>query len=617
MAKLPAEGVSIAGDTLRIKMLCEIAFCYALHKPDSSIRLSEKALRIAEKIGHKPSIARANHQLGYSFLMTGKDFKGAEYLFKSLQLSEKLKIDTLIAVNNRQIGNTYFGLKNYDSAQEYYLKAMPYFLKIGYKKGYANCLNDIGRGYFSRKKLDEALKYFQKCLSYSEENSLSTMKSYCIWSIANTYIEKKEYNQALHYANLGMELNKTIEGIIEYDWIEEYNAFARIYYGLGNYKQALYYAEKPLKEFPDVGNVNKLPIYERLYEVYKKTGNSEKALYYYENYIKLIEENKKQEFEEQLLSMKFEYENLRLKDSNEILNQNLERESLIKKGLLIGLLGIMGFGIFFWWNNRLLKAKNLLIENQKNEILIVKSELEKLNATLENKVEERTLALTQANNELTQKNKEITEALVKGQTLERKRVASELHDNLGSTLSGIKWMLQALDVENLTEKEQRIYNNILGLMNNAYDEVRLISHHLLPNDFEEKGLFGALTKLVSDINQSDKLKIDLKIAEGITIDDKKIELELYSICLELINNILKHSQATMAEISFQQDSENLYLVVADNGRGINPESGIRGKGIENMKRRVETLLAQIDFNSITNKGTSIHVTVPFHTNTKG
>lgn len=611
LTKLPPENISFAADTMRVRILCEIAFYNALYKPDSSILLSESALKIAEKIKHKASIARANHQLGYSYLLLNKDFKGSEYLFKSLELSEKLNLDTLIAVNNRQIGNAYSSLKDYVKAQEYFLKAMPYFLKVNYKKGYANCLNDIGISYFLRKNYNEALNYFQQCLDYSDKNNLEIMKNYCTWSIANTFIEKKEYNQALNYARIGLELNKSTEGVIDYDWISGYESFARIYQGLGKYKEALYYAEKPLKDFPQLSNINRMLIYKLLYEIYKSIGDFEHSLYYHEGYIKLVEETKNQEFEKQLLSMKFEYDNIRLKDSNEILHQRVERDSLINKGLIIGILGILGFGIFFWWNNRVLKAKKQLIEKQRNEILLVKTELEELNTTLETKVEERTLALKKANEELLQKNREITEALVKGQTIERKRVASELHDNLGSTLSGIKWMLQALDVENLTEKEQKIYKNILGLMNNAYNEVRLISHNLQPNDFEERGLFGALNKLISDINQSGKIKIEINSGENIEIDDRKIELELYSICLELINNILKHSEATWAVIDFQQDSENFYLFVEDNGKGIRLESRNNGKGFENISQRAEALFAQIDFKSEANIGTIVKVTVPF------
>ncbi|RYU95552.1 tetratricopeptide repeat-containing sensor histidine kinase [Emticicia agri] len=611
LAKLPPERTSFSNDTLRVKVLCALAFRMAFSKPDSSVFYSEQALKIGERLNHILSIARANHQLGYSYLMLGKDFESSEYFFKSLKLSEQIKSDTLIASNNRQIAHAYFELKKYDLAEKHYNKAMPYFLKINYKKGYANCLNDIGRSYYMRKDYEKALAYFQQCLVYARKNGIQIMENYCTWSIANTYIEKKEYDKALAYATIGMKLNETIEGMVEYDWVMGYEALARIYSGKGDFKQALYYAEKPFKQFSDIREYNKLPLYERLYVIHKELGNYQKALYYHEEYIRLAEDSKKQEYEKQLESMRFEYDNMQLKENNALLNQDLIRETLIKKGLIIGVIGVLIFVVFFWWNNRLLKDKNQLIENQKEEILLVKTEVEELNKTLERKVEERTSELIQANNELTQKNQEISAALVKGQTLERKRVASELHDNLGSTLSGIRWMLQAIDRENLTSEEKKVYTNILNMMNNAYEEVRLISHNLLPDDFEQKGLFGALHKLTSDINQSGKLKIALVIEKDVIINDQKTALELYSICMELINNILKHAQATQAEIRFEQSSENWYVTVKDNGRGADINSANNGKGIKNIKNRVEALAASISFNSIANKSTIIKVTVPF------
>jgi two-component system sensor histidine kinase UhpB len=73
---------------------------------------------------------------------------------------------------------------------------------------------------------------------------------------------------------------------------------------------------------------------------------------------------------------------------------------------------------------------------------------------------------------------------------------------------------------------------------------------------------------------------------------------------------LKHSQATKAEISFSQDQQNLYLSVKDNGKGIDAELVGNGKGIKNIKNRVETLIAMVDFNSVINEGTIVRIMVP-------
>jgi signal transduction histidine kinase len=143
--------------------------------------------------------------------------------------------------------------------------------------------------------------------------------------------------------------------------------------------------------------------------------------------------------------------------------------------------------------------------------------------------------------------------LFEGQTLERKRVASELHNNLGSMLSAMRYRLQILDKEKLSSKEQKVYDSILEMMGTAYAEVRLISHNLLPAELEKKGLKGAIEKLIGDINLGQKLIIDLQMDDDILPKNKRFELELYSICLELINNIIKHAEATQASVSFYEE----------------------------------------------------------------
>lgn len=130
------------------------------------------------------------------------------------------------------------------------------------------------------------------------------------------------------------------------------------------------------------------------------------------------------------------------------------------------------------------------------------------------------MELQVANDELIMKNQEILEALTKGQTIERKRVALELHDNLGSTLSALKWRLETINGDNLNEKERKVYAGIVDMMKNAYAEVRLISHNMLPVELEERGLFEALNKFINDINISDKLNIKLVIDKKLIISDK-------------------------------------------------------------------------------------------------
>ncbi len=175
------------------------------------------------------------------------------------------------------------------------------------------------------------------------------------------------------------------------------------------------------------------------------------------------------------------------------------------------------------------------------------------------------------NKQLKKTNKEISAAMLKGQATERKRVASDLHDNLGSTLSSIQWSLQAIDTSKMSREELSVHQNLHQMLDNAYNQVRLLSHNLLPEDLEKQGLKSALEGFVRKINKNDSLRFSLSFSENFPRLPAQTEFELYSICLELTNNILKHAAATEAAMVFDVTENILTLTVSDNGRGINEQ----------------------------------------------
>ena len=608
LAKLPTEGKSFGSDTVRVRVLCEMAFHKAFTLPDTSIVWSLTALKLSTKINWKKGISLANHQLGYSNIMTGKSFNAIDYLLRSLKDAEQQKLDSLIGVNNRQLGNIYYNLGKYGVSEKYYKLALPIFKKIKYNRGYANCLNDIGRGYFQRNLYNKAIESFQNCILFSKENNLPILENYCTWSITDAYVKKEDFKSALVFATKGMELNKISSEILPFDWLISYNNLAKIYLGLNQLPEALKYAKIAESYTPNLHDNSAYQVYYSLYLIYKKLGKMSLSLLYHEKYLALKDKVKEQDFEKQLKNVEYEYQYEKQQIKLELSDKKHEQDVLINNSLVAGLGLIIFFVGFLWYNIKLLQKKNTQIENQKTEILLVKDKLEDLNNSLETKVVERTDDLLKANQELVRKNEEIIEALYKGQTIERKRVAVELHDNLGGTLSALKWRLEALNKDNLSTKEQKIYEGILNTMKNAYEDVRHISHNLLPIELEEKGLFEALKKMIDEINQSKRIQIDLYVEKGIEINNSKISLEIYSICMEVLNNILKHSQATKAGLSFRKEKQNLLIEIKDNGIGISDEQS-GGMGLKNIRNRLEGLNA--DLNISNNEGTKIQISCPY------
>ncbi len=213
------------------------------------------------------------------------------------------------------------------------------------------------------------------------------------------------------------------------------------------------------------------------------------------------------------------------------------------------------------------------------------------------------------NYQLVQKNKQISAAMLQGQTIERQRVASDLHDNLGSTLSSIGWSMDAIDKSKMTKKELDVYQNLQKMIATAYGEVRLLSHNLLPEELEKQGLITALQTLIRKLNQNTMTTFELILPDNFERLDRKTEFELYSITLELVNNILKHSQATEATILFEKDKKQLKLSINDNGKGMF-ENNSDGKGLKNVQARVASLGGKWEIKSKENEGTNSVITVP-------
>ncbi|MBD2756169.1 tetratricopeptide repeat protein [Spirosoma validum] len=280
------------------------------------------------------------------------------------------------------------------------------------------------------------------------------------------------------------------------------------------------------------------------------------------------------------------------------LNHDIEQEHLMRVILVGGLAMLLVFLAVYY-------RKNRLIDRQKREI-------EVLNQGLEDKVLARTIELKLANDQLRAKNREIEEALLRGQTLERKRMAADLHDSLGGLLSAIKMSLSALNPTHMADREQQIYHNLLNMTKEAFAEIRYLSHNLQPDELEKQGLSEALTRLVTKLNLSQKTTFHLDIA-ALPRLGKTAEFNLYSICIELCSNIIRHSEATEADILFRRFNNELNMIVKDNGCGMNPADAT-GMGLRNIQARMDLIKGRYEVHSGAGEGTTFIFILPVSSN---
>ena len=219
--------------------------------------------------------------------------------------------------------------------------------------------------------------------------------------------------------------------------------------------------------------------------------------------------------------------------------------------------------------------------------------------------------LKQQNEHLSRKNREIEEAHMKGQHVERKRVAGELHDNLNTKLAALRWRLEALDTSAYPEADQKMLRGLVEVLDDIYADVRLISHNMLPVELETLGLAAAVQKLVRQLNTNPKTYFNLLIGEPLQRLHPQAEFELYNVLLELVNNIIKHARAGKVWISLSAHSTSMVLTVSDNGIGF--DTAVKdgdGIGLRNIQARVAGLKGQLAVTSTPGNGATFTIKIP-------
>jgi len=204
----------------------------------------------------------------------------------------------------------------------------------------------------------------------------------------------------------------------------------------------------------------------------------------------------------------------------------------------------------------------------------------------------------------------IINASIDGQELERKKIASFLHDNISSLLSSAGMHLHVFSSITNTQTEEIIKTK--KILDDTHKQIRNLSHELMPTLLVRFGLLFALEDLCEKTSNS-KLKINFYS----TINIKKrynedFEMKLYFIIAELINNIIKHSNAAHATINLDESKSHLKIDVEDNGNGFinNQFEQLEGFGINQIRARINNLKGEFNIHSILNKGTTISLTIP-------
>jgi PAS domain S-box-containing protein len=202
-----------------------------------------------------------------------------------------------------------------------------------------------------------------------------------------------------------------------------------------------------------------------------------------------------------------------------------------------------------------------------------------------------------------QRQKEISETVIRVQEKERTRIGHELHDNVNQILSTVKLFVDMLTPVGMEEKE--IKKKSLDYIMMAIDEIRILSKELVVPQLNQKGLVASIETLIEDIHLSTRIKVKFTHDEENDLISPGIKLTLFRIVQEQLKNILKHSMATQIDIQMQTRDGSVHLVIKDNGIGFDPKQTQRGIGLSNIYERTRFYNGEVDIQTAPGKGCTV------------
>jgi signal transduction histidine kinase len=223
-------------------------------------------------------------------------------------------------------------------------------------------------------------------------------------------------------------------------------------------------------------------------------------------------------------------------------------------------------------------------------------------------VEERTRAERLLEETQLRKHREITEAVLAAQENERRIIGAELHDNVNQILTSAKLYL---GLSTSDTKEGRYVNQADAIIGKAMQEVRKLSHALIPPSWSGETLVESLRHLLSAAEQGGLFEVSLDVNR---FDEKnftsKLKLTIYRIVQEQLNNIIKHARARAVRIVLQHSEDGLVLIIDDDGNGFNMQARSIGIGLKNIETRALLHDGRMHLHSEPGKGCRLRVSFP-------
>jgi signal transduction histidine kinase len=577
-----ALGTIIKDDTIVGQSAFYTALNYSEFNIDSAIYYGELAREILNRLNH-PWYIYTIDNLSVYYIQNAMYPKALEYRLIDMEYRKQEK-DTLGLLEAYvRIGFLYDRVLDYREAFKWYEKSMKLASLAKSEYYVAKTHGYIGIAYDDMGMYDSA--HFHNSIAvegYLKDGDVYYAKTWYS-NIGNTYLKQGNFTEAEKYLQLSLE---DIDEKMAEAGVRLIN-LGRVYVELNQWSKAEDFLRRGIENCINHKQIKFLSEgYFHLAELYKRKGQFKEALDYFVLYEKYKEEMLSQDKTNQVsyLQVKFdteEKEKLILQEQNrnqELLNEKLatdlqlaQRNNLLITAAVILLIG----GISAY---TLLQRNKKRLEMEKQQALLIEKE-----------------------NSL--------QAVINAQEEERGRVARELHDGIVQDLTAIyNHLTQVVPMVQDAAKEK--LNALSANLQAASKDVRNISHQLMPMALRELGLVAALDDMLNKVLSPLSIEFDF---ESLGIDNRlpeKIEVSLYRIAQELINNIIKHSGASRVSVMLNNRGGFVTLLVEDNGKGFEYTPSSTGIGLSSINSRINMVHGELKYESSQETGTITIVRIP-------